>query len=127
MLDRRDQVHGPRFELPPPQQRTDAANGLVGPQVVLADVGEDFPQLFERWMLGAQQDLRGLGVAENGAQRLIDFVRHDGRELADGCEARGLRKLPAGFLGALAIGDVIADGLELACLVRRRFDGVTYP
>ena len=73
------------------------------------------------------QDFAGLGIAENGAQRLVDLVRHHGGELAHDGEACRMSQLATGFLGPLLVGDVIADDLHFAHILGPRLERVTHP
>ena len=86
------------LDLAPTHQRANAANHLVGAQIIVADVGDDFAQQVERRILATQQRLGGFRVAQDRAQRLIDFVGHHGRELAHRREPRGVRQLAMSLL-----------------------------
>ena len=62
---------------------------------------------------GAQAPHAALGVVGDGAERLVDLVRQPGRHLAHGAEAQHVRQLGLVLarllLGALALGDVLAE------------------
>ena len=66
-----------------PQQRAQVVDDRAGPLVVLDDVVDGGPQLFEIQGVPGQKVPRGLRVAEHRRQRLTQFVRERTRELAE--------------------------------------------
>ena len=67
-------------------------------------------------VLGAVDEERGVG--EHAGQRVVDLVRHAGREAADGCQLVGLRELALGLgeprrhrvEGARQLAELVAAG-----------------
>ena len=62
-------------------------------QAVATDVGEDLPDLAQRRIRMLEQDFPGIGIAQDRAQRLVDFVRQRRRELAHDRQPRCVDEL----------------------------------
>ena len=80
------------------------------PQVVGADVGEDAPNLRQRHLRPREEVLGRIGVAEDGAQGLVDLVRDRGAQLAGGGQAGGVREF------VVARAQLAAQGAQCAAL-----------
>src|ERR1700751_4477913 len=70
--------------------------------VILADVGDDRAQLLEIGRSAVEVDLRRLGVAQYGAERLAELVGERGCELPERVHAAGAPQLRAQLLELLA-------------------------
>ena len=92
------------------QQRPQAPDHFAGALVVLDDVGQDLAHFVEVGRLTGHEALRGLGVAQDAHERLVDLVRERARELAQRRHARQMRELVALLLDLAleptACGDV---------------------
>jgi hypothetical protein len=66
---------------------------LSGAFIVLADVGDDFTELFDIRRAFREQDLGGARIVEDGPERLVQFMRDGIRHRADGERAVHLRQL----------------------------------
>ena len=71
------------------EEKAEAANDLAGTLHLVDDVAENLPQLVKICRVTGQETLRGLGVAENGGQRLIQFVGDRTGQLSEHQAARG--------------------------------------
>nr|WP_321786662.1 hypothetical protein [Paraburkholderia sp. J94] len=74
------------------QQAAQALHDFIGAQGVALHVGEDFPQFVGVEIRCLDQQFRRIGIAQNRAQRLPDFMRDRCAQFADGGEARRTRK-----------------------------------
>ena len=59
------------------QQVAQPADHLVRPVVVRDDIGQDLADLVEVGFLLRQESLGGLGIAQDGGERLVEFA-HQG-------------------------------------------------
>jgi hypothetical protein len=50
------------------------ANNVAGTEIVIANVRQDFPDFIQWRRLGFEQEFRGVGIAQNCAQGLINLV-----------------------------------------------------
>ena len=82
----------------PREQGPQPADHFAGPQVVAADVGEDLGELGPPVAAGIEDQVGGVGVGENRAERLVDLVRDRAQQLAGDRQARGVRELEAAAL-----------------------------
>ena len=90
-LDRdRLPLHVPLLE-----PRAHTLHDLCGPAVVAHHILDDGMQLLDIERLSLQKNLRSLAVLLDGAQRLADFVRERGRELAEERDATDVSELAA--------------------------------
>ena len=71
------------------------ADHVAGARRVLDDVLEDFTVLSRVQLTRGHETLRGLRVAENGGQRLVQLVGHRGRQFAHDGHARNVRQFLA--------------------------------
>jgi hypothetical protein len=70
------------FDLAPLDQGAHSIDYFAGAAVVLADVRQDGAHLIEVWRRVLEEPLRGLGVAQDSAQWLAQFMRQRGCNLA---------------------------------------------
>src|SRR5262245_53412156 len=63
------------------------------PQIGTFDIRQNCCDLLQVWHLRLKHQFRGFGVAEDGAQRLIEFVRDRCRQFSGGHLAVQMRKL----------------------------------
>ena len=103
-------VEAAAFDRPPLYQRAHPIDHFARAVVVLADVGQNSAHFVEVWRGLLEQQLPGLGVAQDGAERLVQFVRERGGQLAHGGDAGNVNQFVALLhdllLRQLALGDV---------------------
>ena len=58
------------------EQQAQPADDFTGAQVVAANLGKNFAQLAAPVGSGFKHQFGGVGVAQNGAERLVDLVRN---------------------------------------------------
>ena len=73
------EVEGIRLHVAAPVQRSQAANDLRRPVVVGHDIVADSPELGEIDLLPGEHFPRGLGIAEDRGERLVQLMRDGGR------------------------------------------------
>ncbi len=76
------------------RERPDALDHVAGPEILVADLGQDLPHLIEPGLVRRQQ-LGRFGIAQDGSEGLVDLVGYRGSELADDAEAGSMGELSA--------------------------------
>ena len=89
-------------------------------QVVAADVGEDSAQLVASIRAGLEDEVRGVRIAQDCAERLVDLVRDGTRQFPSHRKARRTRKIDAlrelSLFGHAAPATLIEQRRDKQCL-----------
>ena len=93
------------------EQAPHSAHDLARPQIVLANGLEDLAQLVEARGSGIEQHLGGVGIAQDGSERLVDLVGDGRGELSRDREGRGMRERRALAL-QIALGVAARGALQ---------------
>ena len=84
----RFKIHDRKFEIAFSDQFAHPADDFTRAAIVFHDVLKDGPELSDIRRVGSKETLRGLGVAEDRRERLIQLMRQRRRELAHRGDSR---------------------------------------
>ena len=100
-------------------ERTHPLDHRTGPEVVPTDIAKNLPHLTQRWIRPLQQHFGGIGVAENGPQRLIHFVRDGRRHFPQHGQARSVGDLLAGLFLQMGAGHILGHHHKTRFIMQR--------
>ena len=99
------------------REATDTPDPLACPEAILDDHFQVLARFVQVWSAAAEPKQAGLGVDEEGAEWLANFVGDGGGEFAQSCHARDMRELCLRslqlLLGSFGCGNIHQRAHEL--------------